>query len=116
MAKIKLKTGATIEETFQDFIISRRAKGLKEKTIESYQHHFHAVARHLDVEMDMQRLLCLRRGKGAHDYLFFPAAAGGVAGLKGFSKNFVKNLCTLLTGKSIRTKINLCKIRKLYTA
>ncbi len=56
MAKIKLKTGATIEETFQDFIISRRAKGLKEKTIESYQHHFHAVARHLDVEMDIDML------------------------------------------------------------
>ena len=32
MAKIKLVVSATIEETFSDFIISKKTKGLAEKT------------------------------------------------------------------------------------
>ena len=32
MAKIKLVVSATIEETFSDFIISQKTKGLAEKT------------------------------------------------------------------------------------
>ena len=53
MAKIKLVVSATIEETFSDFIISRKTKGLAEKTLQSYQSQFQAVARHMDVKMDM---------------------------------------------------------------
>ena len=49
MAKITLYQGASIEETFNDFIISRKTKGLADKTIESYNYHFHAIARHLDI-------------------------------------------------------------------
>jgi len=37
MAKIKLVVSATIEEAFSDFIISKKAKGLAEKTLQSYQ-------------------------------------------------------------------------------
>ena len=48
MAKIKLVVSATIEETFSDFIISKKTKGLAEKTLQSYQAQFQAVARHLD--------------------------------------------------------------------
>ena len=51
MAKIKLVVSATIEETFSDFIISRKTKGLAEKTLQSYQSQFQAVARHMDVKM-----------------------------------------------------------------
>lgn len=47
---------ATIEETFSDFIISKKTKGLAEKTLQSYQAQFQAVARHLDVKMDIAML------------------------------------------------------------
>ena len=53
MAKIKLNVRAVIEEIFADFIISRKAKGLAEKTLQSYQSQFGAVARHMDVKMDI---------------------------------------------------------------
>lgn len=56
MAKIKLVVSATIEETFKDFIISRKTKGLAEKTLQSYQSQFGAVARHMDVKMDIAML------------------------------------------------------------
>ena len=56
MAKIKLVVSATIEETFSDSIISKKTKGLAEKTLQSYQAQFQAVARHLDVKMDIAML------------------------------------------------------------
>ena len=56
MAKIKLVVSATIEETFSDFIISRKTKGLAEQTLQSYQAQFQAVARHMDVKMDIAML------------------------------------------------------------
>ena len=56
MAKIKLVVSATIEETFSDFIIFKKTKGLAEKTLQSYQAQFQAVARHLDVKMDIAML------------------------------------------------------------
>lgn len=56
MAKIKLVVSATIEETFSDFIISKKTKGLAEKTLQSYQVQFQVVARHLDVKMDIAML------------------------------------------------------------
>ena len=56
MAKIRLVVSATIEETFADFIVSRKTKGLAEKTLQSYQSQFQAVARHIDVKMDIATL------------------------------------------------------------
>ena len=56
MAKIKLVVSATIEDTFSDFIISKKTKGLAEKTLQSYQSQFQAVARHMDVKMDIAML------------------------------------------------------------
>ena len=56
MGKIMLISGATIEETFNDFILSRKIKGLAEKTIESYQHQFKAVSKHLDVSKSVLSL------------------------------------------------------------
>lgn len=47
---------ATLDETFADFLLSRRAKGLAEKTLESYSSHWKAVARHLDTETDIVTL------------------------------------------------------------
>ena len=56
MAKIKLVVSATIEETFSDFIISKKTKELAEKTLQSYQSQFQAVVRHMDVKMDIAML------------------------------------------------------------
>ena len=56
MAKIKLVVSATIEETFSDFIISKKTKGLADKTLQSYQSQFQAVAKHMDVKMDIAML------------------------------------------------------------
>ena len=56
MAKIKLVVSATIEETFSDFIISKKTKGLTEKTLPSYPSQFQALARHMDVKMDIAML------------------------------------------------------------
>lgn len=56
MAKITLYQGASIEETFKDFIISRKTKGLADKTIQSYNYHFNAIARHLDIYKDITDL------------------------------------------------------------
>ncbi len=56
MAKIKLAVSATVEETFKDFMISRKTKGLADKTLQSYEQQFRAVARHIDVKMDIAML------------------------------------------------------------
>ena len=56
MKKIKLNCAATVEETFADFLTSRKAKGLADKTLQSYEQQFRAVARHLDVKTDIALL------------------------------------------------------------
>lgn len=56
MKKIRMNCAATVEETFADFLTSRKAKGLADKTLQSYQQQFQAVARHLDVKMDIAML------------------------------------------------------------
>lgn len=51
-----MQISVTMAETFNDFLISRKAKGLSEKTLVSYKQHFAAVARHLDVEIPIEEL------------------------------------------------------------
>ena len=45
MKKIRMNCTATLDETFADFLLSRRVKGLAEKTLESYSSQWKAVAR-----------------------------------------------------------------------
>lgn len=56
MKKIRLNCTTTLDETFADFLLSRRAKGLAEKTLESYSSQWKAVARHLDTGTDIAAL------------------------------------------------------------
>lgn len=56
MKKIRLNCTATLDETFADFLLSRRAKVLAEKTLESYSSQWKAVAQHLDTETDIVTL------------------------------------------------------------
>lgn len=56
MKKIRMNCTATLDETFADFLLSRRAKGLAEKTLENYSSQWKAVARHLDAGTDIAAL------------------------------------------------------------
>lgn len=56
MKKITIKISNTVEETFEDFIISRKAKGLSDKTLTTYNQHFKAVRRHIDVDIPIDDL------------------------------------------------------------
>ena len=49
MAKIKLNLTESVEEIFAKFMLSRKIKGLAEKTLVSYQSQFQAIAKHLDI-------------------------------------------------------------------
>lgn len=56
MKKIRMNCTATLDETFADFLLSRRAKGLAEKTLESHSSQWKAVVRHLDTGTDIAAL------------------------------------------------------------
>ena len=60
MAKIKLISSPSIAEIFQDFIVSRRTKGLADKTLQSYQSQFKAISRHLNTELPIDQLNSLK--------------------------------------------------------
>ena len=53
MTEITLNPSRTIAETFDDFLHAKRAKGLVEKTLQSYASNFKAMSRHLNVEQDI---------------------------------------------------------------
>ena len=46
-----MDSSAPIDEVFKRFILSKKALGLAEKTLESYQQHLVAIRKHLDVTM-----------------------------------------------------------------
>lgn len=54
--KIMLFSGATIEEAFADFMLSRKTKGLADKTFESYQNQFKSVSKHLDISVSIYQV------------------------------------------------------------
>ena len=51
MKKITIKISNTVEETFEYFIISRKAKGLSDKTLVTYNQHLRAIKHHLDIDI-----------------------------------------------------------------
>ena len=51
MKKITIKISNTVEETFEDFITSRKAKGLSDKTLVTYNQHLRAIKHHLDIDI-----------------------------------------------------------------
>ena len=38
----------TVEEVFNDFVISQTAQGLSETTIATYRCHIHSISKHLE--------------------------------------------------------------------
>lgn len=56
MSKIQMKISNTMAETFDDFIMSRKAKGLSDKTIVSYNSHFKAIQKYTSVDIPIAEL------------------------------------------------------------
>ena len=54
--KITMKTSKTMAECFEDFILAKRAQGLADKTITSYQSQFRSISRHLDITTPIEDL------------------------------------------------------------
>ncbi|MCI5604063.1 MAG: site-specific integrase, partial [Clostridia bacterium] len=52
--KISMKTSTSVAEYFNDFLLAKRAQGTADKTIQSYNYHFNAVSRHLDVNIPIE--------------------------------------------------------------
>lgn len=46
----------TVEEVFNDFVISQTAQGLSETTIATYRCHIHSISKHLDIQKPMNAL------------------------------------------------------------
>ena len=46
----------TVEEVFNDFVISQTAPGLSETTIATYRCHIHSISKHLDIQKPMNAL------------------------------------------------------------
>lgn len=69
MKKIKMKISNTIAETFEDFLIHKKSKGLSEKTLRTYKQHFHTLSNTLNTDMsiddlskeDLERLISILR-------------------------------------------------------
>ena len=43
------RSSITLEDAFQEFLVSQNAKGIKEKTLRTYRSHYAAAAKHLDI-------------------------------------------------------------------
>lgn len=51
-----MKVSITMADTFGDFIMSRKAKGLSDKTITTYKQQFAAIGKHLDTAIPIDEL------------------------------------------------------------
>lgn len=113
MAKIKMKKDAnniTLRKAFKDFIISKTAEGVKDKTITTYHHHFTAAQKHLDIDMtfldlsksDLEKMLVSMRSSGlSHNSI----------------STYVKSLNTFLRwcAREGYTTLSLTKIKEVET-
>jgi len=53
MKKITMKTSSTVAETFEDFLIAKKARGLSDKTLVTYKQHFSAISRYLQIDVSI---------------------------------------------------------------
>ena len=58
MARITMKTAPTntVEELFPTFLSAAAARGVKDKTLDTYKQHFRAISKRLDVTLPLNRL------------------------------------------------------------
>ena len=50
---IRMKSKETAAEVFELFLLTKRADGVKPRTIETYKQHFHAISKHLDINQEI---------------------------------------------------------------
>ncbi len=49
-------SGTSASNAFEDFLLTKRAKGAKTKTLETYRQHFRAMSHHLDTSLSISEL------------------------------------------------------------
>ena len=54
--KIVMNMRLSVPEAFEDFLRTKRAEGAKTKTAQTYSQHFHAISKHLNVNVDIGEL------------------------------------------------------------
>ena len=55
-SKIVIQVSISVADTFADFMLSRKAKGLSEKTLITYNQHLSAIGKHLDLSIPIDEL------------------------------------------------------------
>lgn len=55
-SKITMTPKESAAEAFERFLLTKRAGGVKTKTIETYSQHFHAISKHLDTTQGIEEL------------------------------------------------------------
>lgn len=58
MAKMKMRRAneTTIKETFEDFLLSKKARGISDKTLDTYAAHFRAIGKYLNTDDEITAL------------------------------------------------------------
>ena len=56
MGKIRIQSSVTTAETFNDFLLTCKAKGLSEKTLITYKQHFSSISKYIPAENPMEEL------------------------------------------------------------
>lgn len=53
---ITLNSKEKIPETFERFLLSKRANGVKTKTLDTYSQHLHSISKHLNIDIETDKL------------------------------------------------------------
>ena len=53
--RISVNSSVSFREVFKSFLLSKKAEGLAEKTLATYQQHLSAIGKHLDLSTNCHR-------------------------------------------------------------
>ena len=54
--QIRMIQSKTAVDAFDDFLRTKRADGVKTKTLDTYSQHFHAISKHLSIDRDLDEI------------------------------------------------------------
>ncbi len=54
--RISMDSRASFRDIFKSFVLSKKAEGLSEKTLTTYQQHLSAIGKHLDLGLSIYSL------------------------------------------------------------
>ena len=58
----KVQVSAKLEEAFPRFVASATARGVSDKTIQTYHEHIHRVGKHIELSMTFLDLILVKMG------------------------------------------------------